>query len=300
MKILLLGKDGQVGSELQRSLLPLGELIAIGRRELDLTDLTALAALLITLTPDIIVNAAAYTNVDNAEEERAAAFLLNAEMVNTLAEYAQKSGSMLVHYSTDYVFDGKAPSAYVETDPVNPQNIYGLSKLAGEQAIVASDCNFLIFRTSWVFSPLGNNFIKNILKFAQEKESLAVVSDQQSSPTSAELIADITALAIVTYQQGRIASGIYHLSSTGITSRHNLACYVVTHALEQGIHFKLSLSKIMPLETLLFPQRAKRPKNSLLNTTRLSTALNMQFPNWSIDVKKVIGQLIGEGYFNGM
>ena len=247
MKILLLGKDGQVGTELKRTLLPLGTVISVGRSDLNLENLSDLSRLLNIHLPDIIVNAAAYTAVDKAEHDEEAAYTINAKVVSVLADYAQNKRILLVHYSTDYVFDGQKEGAYLETDTPNPQNIYGASKLAGEQAILESGCDFLIFRTSWVFSISGKNFIKTILRLAKEKESLNIVSDQFGAPTSAELIADVTALAIVSYRKGGICKGIYHLTPTGTTTWHNLACYVVDSALANGIELTLNSQRIYPV-----------------------------------------------------
>ncbi len=291
MKILLLGKNGQVGTELQRSLKPLGEIIALSRNEANLDDPRGLTETLNRYAPDIIVNAAAYTAVDKAEEDQASAFKINSEAVATLADYARDSGILLVHYSTDYVFDGEKPGAYVETDTPNPQSVYGRSKRAGEQAILDSQCKALVFRTSWVFSAHGNNFIKTILRLAAEKESLNIVADQVGAPTSAGLIADVTARAIAGYQAGAIKDGIYHLTATGETSWHGLASQVVQQALANGANLKLVPGDINAIPTEAYPLPAKRPKNSRLNTRALSSALDLALPNWKIDVNRVVDQL---------
>jgi dTDP-4-dehydrorhamnose reductase len=291
MNILLLGKDGQVGTELQRTLLPLGHVIAIGRSDLDLEDLPGLSRLLDAHKPDIIVNAAAYTAVDKAETEIDKAFLLNEHVVKILAEYVQQNGSLLVHYSTDYVYDGLKSGPYIESDPVNPQSIYGASKRAGEVAIVQSGCNYLIFRTSWVFSKSGKNFIKTMLQLARERESLRVVADQHGAPTSAELIADVTAIAISGHQKKSIQNGIYHVTSTGSTSWHQLACYAIDKALAHGITLKLTSQDIHPISTDEYPLPAKRPKNSTLDINTLSSALALQLPHWSVHVDRMMEQL---------
>ncbi len=292
MKILLLGKNGQVGTELRRTLLPLGVVISVGRSELNLENLSGLEQFLKQHRPNVIVNAAAYTSVDKAEDDEETAFLINEKVVKILASFAQGNNSLLVHYSTDYVFDGQKIGRYVETDVVNPQNKYGASKLAGEQAILQSGCNFLIFRTSWVFSVAGENFIKTILRLACEKKRLDVVSDQYGTPTSAELIADVTALAICSFEQGRMLSGIYHLSCTGETSWYNLACYVVDKVIEKGEVLKLTSSQdIYPISTQDYPQPAKRPKNSLLNTEFVSRTLGLYIPDWRVYVDRMLDGL---------
>lgn len=291
MKILLLGKDGQVGTELQRTLLALGNVIAIGRPDLNLEDLSGLSDLLNLHCPDILVNAAAYTAVDKAESEQETAFLINTNVVSVLADFAQKNNTLLVHYSTDYVFDGEKSGAYIETDHVNPQSVYGASKRAGEEAIIQSTCKFLIFRTSWVFSSTGKNFIKTILNLAKEKNSLRVVADQFGAPTSAELIADVTAIAISNYLKKQIDNGIYHLTSAGSTTWHNLACYVVSKALDNGMVLKLTSQQIHPISTNEYPLPATRPKNSTLDNSALSSALALHIPDWAVHVDRAINQL---------
>lgn len=290
-KILLLGKDGQIGFELRRTLLSLGEIISIGRRDLDLENLDGLLTLLQHHKPDIIVNAAAYTAVDAAESHEVMAILINAKVVEVLADYAQASGALLVQYSTNYVFDGQKESAYLETDTVNPQNVYGASKRAGELAIIQRRCKHLIFRTSCVFSVNGNNFIKSILQLAKEKTRLNVVVDQICTPSSAELVADITALAIAGYRNHIIHDGIYHLTSTGQTSYYNLARYVIDKASDHGMVFALDSNNIYPITTDDYPLPAKRPKNSTLNVSALSKALDLHIPAWNIYVDRVIAQL---------
>lgn len=297
MKILLLGRDGQVGRELSRSLLSLGHLTALGREELDLTDLTALAQRLNQLQPDIIVNAAAYTAVDKAEQERALAYLLNEQVVAVLAEYAQQHDALLIHYSTDYVFDGAKQGAYLESDAKNPLSVYGASKSAGELAIVNSGCRGYIFRTSWVFSQYGHNFIKTILNLARQKDALSIVADQYGAPTSAELISDVTLLAIFAANKGQLTPGIYHLTANGSTSWHGLACYILEKSLALQIDFNLAPSKIQPILSEAYPLPAVRPKNSRLDTSALSGSLHIVFPDWSTYVDRMITQLIKMRFF---
>lgn len=291
MKIILLGKDGQVGRELRRSLLPFGQVVALGRSQVCLQNPSKLKEYLQSEQPDIIVNAAAYTAVDKAETESDLAYCINAEAVAVLAEFAKKSKALLVHYSTDYVFDGENSHAYLETDETNPQNQYGKSKRAGELAIINSACKHLIFRTSWVFSSTGKNFINTIMQLAKEKTSLRVVGDQYGAPTSAELIADITALAIAAYKKGQLADGIYHLTASGTTNWHQLACYTVDKARSYGMPLELQASAIDAISTEEYPLPAKRPKNSQLNTEALASLLDIKIPNWKVYVDRMIEQL---------
>ncbi|MCL1886896.1 MAG: dTDP-4-dehydrorhamnose reductase [Betaproteobacteria bacterium] len=292
MKILVFGKNGQVGHELQRALLPLGEIIALDRNEVDFENKDALRQTASTYAADVIVNAAAYTAVDKAEEEEARAFRINAEAVEVLADYARYSGALLVHYSTDYVFDGSKTAPYVETDFTNPLNAYGRSKLAGEQAVQQGGCHHFIFRTSWVFSSHGNNFIKTIWRLGKERETLNVVADQIGAPTSAELIADVTALSIAAFYTDLLPEGIHHLASSGETSWYGLASYVVQKAHEKGIAMKLNKDNIKPIATEAYPLPAVRPRNSRLDNSSLSEKLGFLLPEWSLHVDRVIDQLI--------
>jgi dTDP-4-dehydrorhamnose reductase len=291
MKIVLLGKNGQVGTELQRTLLPLGDVVALDRSRADMEDMAALRAVLHAHTPNIIVNAAAYTSVDKAESDVQAAFRINAEAVGELAAYARLSCALLVHYSTDYVFDGLKRGPYVETDVTDPQSVYGRSKRAGEETILQSGCNAMIFRTSWVFSAHGNNFIKTVLRLAKERDSLTIVADQFGAPTSAELIADVTALAIAGYRNRAIDSGIYHLVAAAETTWHGLACHVADRAAVNGAALKCHARAIRPISTEEYPLPAKRPKNSRLDTGLLSARLGLQLPDWRIHVDRVVDQL---------
>ena len=291
MKILLFGKDGQVGRELQRTLLPLGEVIALGRAQADFADLARLRDILKAQSPGIIVNAAAYTAVDKAETNPEAAFKINSEAVAVLAAYALDQRALLVHYSTDYIFDGSKLDPYRENDGANPLNAYGRSKLAGEKAILDSSCKNLIIRTSWVFSAHGANFVKTILRLARERDSLSIVADQYGAPTSAELIADVTAHAIAGYASGKIASGLYHLTASGATSWHGFACHVVERALANGALLTLDSSNIRAIATEDYPLPAQRPKNSCLDCHRLAAGLGLQLPDWKIHVNRAVDQL---------
>lgn len=296
MSVLLLGKHGQLGRELQRTLLPFSTVIAIGRDDCDLANLTALRALLKRHNPHIIVNAAAYTAVDKAQSEVKTADIINNVVVAVLADFCQNTNALLVHYSTDYVFDGLKSAAYLPSDKPNPQNIYGQSKRAGEQAILQSNCDFLLFRTSWVYSSWGNNFIKTILTAAKKKSELKVVADQYGAPTSAELIADITAIAIASYRQQQLNPGIYHLTAAGKISWHDLACYALEKAQESGVKFAIK-APIISIPTDQYPLPAKRPMNSTLDTTTLETALKIKLPHWTIYVDRLINQLIDRNFF---
>jgi len=295
VKIVLLGKDGQVGQELQRTLLALGELVALGRHSGDLNDLASLRATLEAYAPDVIVNAAAYTAVDKAEGDQEAAAQINTHAVSTLAQYAKVSGSLLVHYSTDYVFDGASETPYAETDPTGPQSVYGATKLAGETAILDSGCKALIFRTSWVFSSQGGNFLKTILRLAHTKTSLNVVADQFGAPTSAELIADVTALAINSHRQEMLPDGVYHLTASGVASWFEFARYIVTRAAAAGATLQLAADRISAIPASSYPTPAKRPQNSRLDTTKLSRALQLQLPHWTAHTDRAIEQLIKLG-----
>ncbi|MGR8941399.1 MAG: dTDP-4-dehydrorhamnose reductase [Gammaproteobacteria bacterium] len=291
MKILLFGKDGQVGRELQRTLLPFGDVIAFNRQSADLQNLSALNGLIQTVKPDLIVNAAAYTAVDKAESDAENAFRVNADAVAAMAGYAFQNRILLVHYSTDYVFDGQKSEAYRETDAPHPLGVYGLSKLKGEESITQSNCNALIFRTSWVFSSHGSNFIKTVLRLAKQRNSLNIVADQIGAPTSAELIADVTALAIAGYRSGNIGSGIYHLTANGETNWHQFASHIVDRAIANGASLQLDASKIGAITSEEYPVPAKRPKNSRLDTSLLSSRLGLQLPDWTVHVNRTIDQL---------
>ena len=283
MKILLTGATGQVGWELARTLMPLGDVIAVDRSQADLADLTALRAAIQQHKPDVIVNPAAYTAVDKAETETALAYLINAEAPGVLAEEAAKTGALLVHYSTDYVFDGTKASPYTEADSTNPINVYGQSKLAGEQAIQSVAGDYLILRTSWVYASRGNNFLKTILRLAAEREELKIVADQIGSPTWARLIAETTAhvvrQALRERQSGSFNSDVYHLTSSGETSWHGFAQKIVELVREQG-KLELKNRKISPIPTSDYPLPAKRPANSRLSNDSLEQQFGLVMPSW--------------------
>ncbi len=282
MKILLTGSNGQVGWELARTLLPLGEVIALNREQANFTNLDELRRIIEDISPTVIVNAAAYTAVDKAESERDLAFLINAQAVAVLAEEAKKQNALLIHYSTDYVFDGTKSTPYDEDDIPNPLSVYGESKLAGERAIQASGADYLIFRTTWVFAARGQNFVNSILRLASEREELNIVADQIGAPTWARFIAEATAHIIRQAESERktenFISGIYNLTSAGETSWHGFAEEIVKMARQQNRELKNRL--LNPIPTTAYPTPAKRPSNSRLSTQRLMGRFTLVMPNW--------------------
>ena len=292
MKILLLGKNGQVGWSLQRSLAPLGELVALDSQSQthcgDLSNLTGLAQTVRDVAPDVIVNAAAYTAVDNAEIEPVLAHTINALALSVLAQEAKRIGAWLIHFSTDYVFDGSGDKPWLETDATVPLSVYGVTKLAGEQAIIASACKHLIFRTSWVYGARGNNFAKTMLKLAQERDSLKVVNDQMGAPTGADLLADVTAHAIRTALQNPNVSGLYHLVASGETSWYEYACFVIDFARQAGLDIKVAQTAIQAVPSSEFATVAKRPLNSRLNTNILQKTFSLHLPDWQSGVTRML------------
>lgn len=296
MKILLLGKNGQVGWELQRSLAPLGELIALGSdsHELcgDLTKLDKLAETVRLVKPDIIVNAAAHTAVDKAESEPELARTINALAPAMLAAEAKRINAWLIHYSTDYVFDGGGTKPWLESDATGPLSVYGATKLEGEQLIQQSGCKHLIFRTSWVYGARGGNFAKTMLRLAQERDSLNVINDQIGAPTGADLLADITAHAIRTAQQQADVSGLYHLVAGGETSWHGYASFVLGLAQRAEIQLKVAPDKINPVPASAFPTPAKRPHNSRMDTTKLQRTFNLYLPQWQAGVVRMLNEVL--------
>jgi len=274
LRILLTGRNGQVGWELQKVLAPLGELEALGRAELDLRDAGRIREAVRASNADVIVNAAAYTAVDKAESEREAAFAVNATSPGVLAEEAKRSGALLVHYSTDYVFDGAKPAPYVEEDEPNPINVYGASKLAGERAIVGSGCRYLILRTSWVYGPRGANFYLTMLRLARERPELRVVDDQEGAPTSSLAIARATAQLL---RPG--AHGLYHLSAAGRTSWCGFARAILGRA---GL-----ATPVVAIRTEDYPAPAKRPRNSRLDCSRLRADFGVALAPWEEQLSEV-------------
>ena len=298
MRILLLGKNGQVGWELQRSLAPLGEVIALDARSTeycgDLSNLVGLEQSVKAIAPDVIVNAAAYTAVDKAESDADMAYLVNASAVEVLANTAKQLNAWLVHYSTDYVFDGSGEAPRLETDTVAPLSVYGASKLKGEQAIIESGCLHLIFRTSWVYAARGHNFAKTMLKLGAERERLTVIADQIGAPTGAELLADVTAHAIRTIETKPELSGLYHLTASGETSWHDYARFVLQFARDAGIEIKVTDEAIEAIPTSSYPLPAKRPLNSRLNTDKLCASFNLILPHWQTGVARMLTEFLGK------
>lgn len=291
MRMLILGGSGQVGWELQRSLAPLGEVIVASRAALDLCDPEGVGRVLEASRPDIIVNAAAYTGVDAAETEPERADAVNHKSVALLADEAARRGCRLVHYSSDYVFDGSGTAPFAETDATGPLNVYGRSKLAGDLAIAASGCRYFILRTCWVHAPRGSNFVRTILRLAQERDNLGVVADQHGAPTSAELIADVTAQLLARAGVDE-PSGTYHLAAAGETSWHEVAQAVVTEARRCGAVLTLAPEAIEPIASADFPTRARRPLNSRLDTTRLRTGFDITLPDWRQGVGRSVAELV--------
>ena len=300
MKILLLGKNGQVGWELQRSLAPLGEVTALDRYSTDFCgDLGNLAGLRETvqrLRPQVIVNAAAHTAVDKAESEPELARLINATAPGVLAQEAHKLGAWLVHYSTDYVFDGSGSQPWVETDTPAPLSVYGHTKLEGEQLIAQHCPKHLIFRTSWVYAARGGNFAKTMLRLARERERLTVIDDQWGAPTGAELIADVTAHAIRQVQQRPVGphdeAGIYHLAASGHASWNSYAKHVLAQAAQAQPAIELVAKEVAPVPTSAFPTPANRPHNSRLNTAKLQTTFDLCLPPWQQGVDRMLAEIL--------
>jgi len=296
LKILLFGKNGQVGWELQRSLSPLGELIALDRHSPDLCgDLTQLQGITSTVQrvrPDVIVNAAAYTAVDKAESEPELARTLNALAPGVLAQEAARLGAWLVHYSTDYVFDGSGSRPWSETDTPAPLSVYGRTKLEGEQAIQVACAKHLIFRTSWVYAARGGNFAKTMLRLAQERERLTVIDDQWGAPTGAELIADVTAHAIRHVQLRPQDAGLYHLVAGGETTWNGYAKHVIAKAEQGRGAIKIVADEVAIVPTSAFPTPAKRPHNSRLNTAKLQATFGLSLPHWKQGVDRMLAEIL--------
>ncbi len=280
MKILVVGARGQVGYELVRTCAALGDVVALDRTALDLTDSEATRHLVRQAKPNIIINAAAYTAVDKAESEPALAMALNATAPGVLGEEAARLGASIIHYSTDYVFDGTKAEAYVEEDAPNPLSVYGRSKLAGEEAVAAAGAPHLVFRTSWIYGNRGHNFMLTILRLAAERPELRVVSDQFGAPTWARLVAEATALAIAR-TDGRFGalSGVYHLTCAGKTSWHQFACDIVRRA-KRGPDEKNV--QVKPISTSEYPTAARRPANSVLSCERAKQRLGIVLPDWEV------------------
>jgi dTDP-4-dehydrorhamnose reductase len=297
MKILLLGKNGQVGWELQRALAPLGEVVALshnspGPLSADFSKPDSLAQTVRAVAPQIIVNAAAHTAVDKAESEPELARTLNAVSPGVLAREAAACGAWLMHYSTDYVFDGSGSTPWVEEASTGPLSVYGKTKLEGEQAIRASACRHLIFRTSWVYAARGGNFAKTMLKLAKERDRLTVIDDQIGAPTGADLLADLSAHALRTALARPEVSGTYHAVAQGETSWHGYARHVIAFARAAGHPIKVAQEAIEAVPSSAFPTPAKRPCNSRLDTRKLQQTFGLALPPWQSGVERLLAEVL--------
>lgn len=296
MKILLFGKGGQVGWELQRSLVPLGELVAVDFDGVDLcgdfTNLAGIAETVRKVAPDVIVNAAAHTAVDKAESEPELARTINALAPGVLAQEAKRIGAWLVHYSTDYVSDGSGTAPWTETSPTGPLSVYGKTKLEGEQAIIASGCQHLIFRTSWVYAARGGNFAKTMLRLAKERDRLTVIDDQIGAPTGADLLADVTAHALRAALKQPELAGLYNLVASGETSWYGYARFVISVARAAGANLKVMDQSIEPVATSAFPTPAARPHNSRLSTKKIQESFGLTLPHWQAGVHRMVSELL--------
>lgn len=296
MKVLLLGKGGQVGWELQRALATLGELVAL---DFDSTELHAdfsrpegLAATVDAVAPDLIVNAAAHTAVDKAESEPELARAINATAAGVLARAAARRGAWLLHYSTDYVFNGGGTAPWREDSPTGPLSVYGRTKLEGEDLIRASGARHLILRTSWVYAARGGNFAKTMLKLARERDRLSVIDDQIGAPTGAELLADLSAHALRTALARPEVAGTYHAVAAGLTSWHGYACHVIEHARRAGQPIKVAAADIAAVPTSAYPTPAQRPTNSRLDTTKLRSTFGVTLPDWRVGVDRMLAEVL--------
>ncbi|MCL4771720.1 MAG: dTDP-4-dehydrorhamnose reductase [Burkholderiaceae bacterium] len=296
MNILLLGKGGQVGWELQRSLSVLGQVTALDFDSQahcgDFANPEGVRDTVRQLRPQVIVNAAAHTAVDKAESEPEFARLLNATTPGLVAEEAARLGAWLVHYSTDYVFDGSGTRPWVETDTPAPLSVYGATKLEGEQRIQQSGCQHLILRTSWVYAARGGNFAKTMLRLGQERERLTVIDDQWGAPTGADLLADVTAHAIRHLQHRPQDGGLYHCVAAGETTWHSYAKFVLEHASKAQQAIKIIAKEVAPVPTSAFPTPATRPHNSRLATAKLQTTFGLQLPHWQTGVARMLAEIL--------
>lgn len=292
MRILLLGSGGQVGHELRRSLALLGDVVALDYPEFDLGQPVTVAGIVATYAPTVIVNAAAYTAVDRAEQEPGLALAVNAESVDVLARCAAASGSLLVHFSTDYVYPGTGERPWVESDPTGPLNAYGRTKLAGDEAIARSGCRHVILRTSWVYASRGKNFVRTILRLAGERDRLSVVDDQFGTPTAASFLADVAARVIERHRHDPNApSGVFHAAPTGGTTWFGVAQAVLERARSRGVALKLAQDALVPCTTAEYPLPAARPRNSRLDVERLQREFGIRCPDWREDLHRIVDEL---------
>ena len=297
MKILLLGKNGQVGWELQRSLAVLGDVVACdfdspAPYRADFSDPQSLVALIQRERPQVIVNSAAHTAVDKAESEPELARAINATAPGLIAREAAALGACMVHYSTDYVFDGSGSDARTETAPTAPLSVYGHTKLEGEERVRASGCQHLILRTSWVYAARGGNFARTMLRLAAERDELKVIADQVGAPTGADLLADVTALGLRGLLAQPVLSGTYHCAAGGQTNWHAYACFVIEWARQRGHPIKIAPDRVLAIPTAAYPTPAPRPLNSRLDTTKLRQALNIHLPDWQHGVERMLTEVL--------
>jgi dTDP-4-dehydrorhamnose reductase len=286
-KILILGQQGQVAWELQRTLASLGDVTVCGSQALDLANPDSIREQVRSIQPDIIVNAAAYTAVDKAETESELCMSINAIAPGILAELARESQALLVHYSTDYVFDGSKTSPYLETDPTNPMSVYGASKLAGERAIIQADCAHLIFRTTWVYGNRGKNFLLTILRLAADKTKLKIVADQIGSPTWSRSISEATAQIIAQCRHDRSSvKGLYNLSAAGKTSWHGFANQIIDRSRSIDPELALAIEQILPIPATDYPTPAQRPANSVLDNSKILADFGVQLPDWQVSLEQ--------------
>ena len=291
MRILLTGGDGQVGWELRRALAIQGEVLAPSRHELNLASADSIVAAVRGIRPDLIVNSAAYTGVDKAESEPALAMKVNGDAPRILAEEAARLGAGIIHYSTDYVFDGRKTAPYFESDEAAPVNVYGRTKLAGETGVTEAGPMHLVFRTSWVYGPRGRNFLLTVLRLARERKELKVVNDQHGAPTLARFIAEATACAVARFSSAagldperfRAMSGLYHLTAGGRTTWYEFACEIL-HGIEAS-------ARVLPTSTSSYPSPAQRPQNSLLDNAKVGKLLGITLPDWKAGLKLCLEEL---------
>lgn len=298
MRILLFGRNGQVGWELQRSLAPLGELVALDRHDAlplrgDLADPAHLEMVVRSVRPDVIVNAAAHTAVDQAEAEPELARAINATAPAVLAREAAAAGTWLVHYSTDYVFDGSGSEPWTECDPTGPLNVYGQTKLEGEELVRSSGCRHLIVRTSWVYASRGQNFAKTMLRLAAERDSLTVIDDQHGAPTGADLLADVTAHALRTATGRPDLAGTYHVAASGETTWYGYATRVIEAARAAGLPIRVVPNAIRRVPSTAFATKAKRPANSRLDTCKFRQTFGLVLPDWKTGVDRMLAEILG-------
>lgn len=295
MNILITGSTGQVGFELRRQLATLGDILAPNRAALDLSDASAVTAYLAQHQPDLIVNAAAYTAVDNAESDKAMAERLNAKLPAQLAAYCQKNNRWLIHYSSDYVYTGEGETPWQESDATGPCNAYGATKLAGDEAVTNSGCQHLIFRTSWVYSAFGKSFLATMLRLGAERSALSIVGDQIGAPTPARLIALITQQALAKLGSGQtgnaLESGVYHLAPKGTTSWHGFACEIFQQAKQTGLPLAITPEGVTAIPTAEYPTPATRPLNSRLTVDKIEKALGIQMPSWQSQLALTVEEI---------